>query len=647
MELTSFTIDMDYIKSILYLIFFIVMLTTLGKKVSHTQRFTLNLFYGYLIYSLIQMIGGVLVQWYKIDYLVYKVYMILFMLVCCYLIYKDLKDRVDKENVKQLMKEHFANYYMLYVMAFGLLCMALLMTNYMWVGNHQDDGWYLMKIAQAPNLGNQYDINYATGFHSTLSITRIVNTFELDYAFWSDLLGIYPSVFCKATMAYFNYFLTLCGFMELLYILKKEQKIPSVYMYFLLIIFVFALPSETLANHHLLTQQDGWHFSTAIWYGSGVVQSVGSLLLFVPLMNYHKFDFSSIMLFGGISLVLMSKASQALPLIVLSGVIYFIHFAWEHINEKRLKLGTMLGVLTFLIMIPGIIPSYGDVNTYMIHAFSTYFSSPLIIGSIFILLLVMYKMRMQKRLILWGGVLFAFHLLMFMPGCNHLFLNTAIYSFVAGRTVTTLGFMTVISAGIYLGILFSQYQMKEILIKWLYLGGTACVVLVFLISHQINLGLTNSFLLLKENPRLVPESTIELSEALAEIANGSELTVLSESWVTCGHNHAHAMATSLRIESTDIKVISAVHRFGDMDDDVIYKDFDLEKQMIFEDFVKYNNNKKKIEKLRKLLKKYPVDIIVTSKKDVAASLQEHFGYEVLRTVSTENEIFTYYILSYQ
>ena len=106
------------------------------------------------------------------------------------------------------------------------------------------------------------------------------------------------------------------------------------------------------------------------------------------------------------------------------------------------------------------------------------------------------------------------------------------------------------------------------------------------------------------------------------------------------------MATSLRIEANNIKVITAIHRFGDMDDNIVYKDFDLEKQMIFEDFVKYNHSKEKIGKLKELLKEYPVDIIVTGKKDAANSLQENFGCELLQTVSTENEIFTYYILAY-
>ncbi len=638
---------MDYIKSFLFLIFFITMLQVLGKKVSHRDRFTLNLIYGYLAYSLIQMIGAVFVQLFKIDYIVYKIYMILFVMLCIYIMYEEWKNSYEKDDIRQIIKQHFSKYYLLYIISFGLLACALMMTNYLWVGNHQDDGWYLLKVAQAPYLGNQYDISYATGFHSDLGLARCLNTFELDYAFWSNLLGIFPSVFCKAAMAYFNYFLTLCGFMELIYYWKQEKKIlPHICLYFLLTIFIFALPSETLANHHILTQQDGWHFSTAIWYGSGVIQSVGLLLLFIPMSHYKNVSITSVGVFGCISLVLMSKSSQALPLIVLCGVLYLLDLIWKNIKDKKIAMFMILMVFVLLALIPGIVSSYSDIQVFMSSATKTYFSSPLILGAIAVILFVTYILKDQKQLVHWNWALGFFHLLIFFPGINHLFLNTAIYTFVAGRAVTTLGFMSVVCAGIYAGLLFTQYRLKEIYLKSIYMGATACIFIVFTISHNVNIGLGNSVLLLKENPRLIPESTIELSEALSEIAQESDLIVLSDSWVTSSHNHAHAMATSLRIEANNIKVITAIHRFGDMDDNIVYKDFDLEKQMIFEDFVKYNHSKEKIGKLKELLKEYPVDIIVTGKKDAANSLQENFGCELLQTVSTENEIFTYYILAY-
>lgn len=616
----------------------------LGRKFNTNGRFTMDLIFGYLIYSLIQMIGAAVVQLFKLDYSVYKIYMILFMIICLYYIHKDLKCLFEKGNLKQQIKKHLSNYYLLYLISFGLLCMALLMTNYMWVGNHQDDGWYLMKVAQAPYLGNQYDISYATGFQSELGLARCFNTFELDYAFWSNFLGIYPSVFCKFAMAYFNYFLTLCGFTELFYVLKKEKQINNIYLYFLLTIFIFALPSETLANHHLLTQQDGWHFSTAIWYGSGIVQSVGSLLLFIPLMNSEKFDLKSIMLFCVSSLVLMSKASQSFPIILLSGILYLVCFIWHYVKERKVALGLIASVCFILLLIPGITSSFSEIQLYMQNAIKTYVTSPLIIGSCLVLILTTYMMRNQNKIIMWSSILLAFHVLIFVPGFQRLFLNTAIYTFVAGRTVTTLGFMTVMSAGIYLGILLSQYQMKTIWLKALYLVGCMGVISVFLISHNTNIGLKNTLFLLIENPRLIPESTIELSETLSELANDSELVVLSESWVTCSHNHAHAMATSLRIEATNIKVITAVHRFSEMSDDINYKDFDLDKQMIYEDFVKHCHVKEKVENMRKLLEDFPVDVIVTRSKDAVSSLEENLGFKVIREVSTENEIFTYYVL---
>lgn len=641
---------MDYIKSIIFLIFFMILLVTLGKNVHRQGSFPLHLIYGYLVYSLIQMAGGVLAQLLKLDYLIYKIYMIIFVLIGIYLIYREsrpLFEQKDFRQLTQLIKKHASQYYLLYLFSFGLLCMALLMTNYMWVGNHQDDGWYLMKVAQAPYLGNQYDINYATGFPSSLGLVRSLNTFELDYAFWSNLLGIYPSVFCKVAMAYFHYFLTLCGFEELLCFLKQDKELPNCCLYFLLTVFIFALPSETLANHHLLTQQDGWHFSTAIWYGSGIVQSVGLLLLFIPLIHHKKLDGKAIGLFVWISLVLMSKASQALPLLALCGVLLVIGFMVKFAKAKKSVLGLIIALFAVIILLPGITPSYSEIQTYMEEAVKTYMSSPLVFGSIVIIVLFTYMMRDKKALVLWSSVLFALHLMIFVPGFNHLFLNTAIYTFVAGRTVTTLGFLTVISAGLYFGLCLFMHQMKTIWLKALYCLGATGILLVFLISHQVNIGLSNTLLLLKENPRLVPESTIELSKALAEIAGDSEMVVLSESWINCNHHHAHALATSLRIEATNIKVIAAIHRFDNMDEGIVYKNFDIDKQMVYEDFVEYYYVPEKIKKFRQLLIEYPVDLIVTSSSSAVRSLEANFDFKLIREINPINENFTYYVLKKQ
>lgn len=638
---------MDYIKGIIFLTLFILFLNFLGKKFSKKSRFTLNIIYGYLIYTFFQAIGGILTQILKIDYIYYKCYMILLVAILALLSSHELIEVIKSKNLKKSFIDHFHHHYILYIIAAGLLLCSLLMTNYLWVGNHQDDGWYLLKVAQAPYLGNNYDISYATGFHSNLGIVRGINTFELDYAFWSNVLGIYPTIFCKATMSFFNYFLTLCCFAELLSALNKNEDtvMPRRYFLYLLPIFIFALPSETLANHHLLTQQDGWHFSTAIWYGSGILQAAGPLLLLIPVFQMKKIHWYSIFIYGAICLVLMSKASQALPLIILCSSIIFLYIFKLYQKDIKDSIAIALVMLACLACVPQLIATYTDIKTYMSTATLTYFESPIILLSVAALFISAILFRKNKKILYLVAGLTLVHTLIFLPNVNNIFMNSAIYTFVAGRTITTLGFITVISAGLCFGLSLEYIGANKQLLKCLYIVGATGILLVFSVSHYSNIGIMNSLLLLKENPRLIPESTIDLSTALANFKDHN-LTVLTESWEGVSHNHAHALATSLRIEATNIKVISAIHRFSEMDDDSIYKDFDLEKQMIYENFVKYPTDKKAITKLDKLLKKYPIDIIITTEPSALKSLQKNFKCKLIQKVSTENERISYYILKF-
>ena len=80
---------MDYIKSLLFLIFFIPFLSALGSVVrKNKEGFTVNMLFGYITYSFFQAIGGITVQLLKIDYFIYMIYMIVLMIVLVCLIIK-------------------------------------------------------------------------------------------------------------------------------------------------------------------------------------------------------------------------------------------------------------------------------------------------------------------------------------------------------------------------------------------------------------------------------------------------------------------------------------------------------------------------------------------------------------------------------
>lgn len=642
---------MDYIKSLLFLIFFIPFLSALGSVLrKNKEGFTVNMLFGYITYSFFQAIGGITVQLLKIDYFIYMIYMIVLMIVLVCLIIKMKNISFNSfKDIKNILVNHFKKWYLLYIISFVLLSCALLMTNYLWVGNHQDDGWYLLKVALAPKMGNQYDYNYTAGFPADLGFVRGVNTFELDYAFWSDLLHIYPSVFCKATMAYLNYFLVVCGFSNLIILFKgsDDKSKIKVSLFFLLSIVFFALPQETLANHHLINLQDGWHFSTAMWYGSSIVQCLGPLLFFIPLFQITRFSIKDIFLYIMICVALISKSSQALPLIVMSSIIALIYVLNITVKNIKIKLFMCVGIALLLLFVPSILPSFNEVLAYMQMATPQYFKSPVMFLCIIILLILTLIHKENKKMILWSSLLLGLHLLIFVPKLNYLFINSAIYTFVAGRTITMLSFMTVVSAGIYVGLTFEKLFNKPLIIKSLYGLLAVGVLMIFFISHSNNIGLYNSVSLLLNNPRLIPESTIELSKKLYDISerNSGDLVVETESWITTNYNHAHTLATHLTIEAPNIRNLAAIHRYSEMDESNLYKGFDLEKQMIYENINTYPDDSNAISLFENLLKNYPIDILVTREEKLAEVLVDKLDCNLIESYIPEKENFKYYILA--
>lgn len=633
---------MDYIKGLLFIMVAIWTWSSFGKKITRDNHsFSKNLLIGYVLYSACQAIIGFFTQVFGIDFFIYKWMMIVVVLaILVYTFKTDLIKLKNKTAVRHCLtsfKQHIRSHKLLYILALVLCIMSVMNIVYMWMGNHEDDGWYLMKVALSPFMEGNYDVVYATGFSDNLALSRAVNTFELDYAFWSDLLGIYPTVFCRVIMVYMNYFLIVNGFNYLAakigYDVKQKPAI------FIIVILFFAILPETLANHAILQQQDAWHFNTAVWYGSGIVRCISPILLMIPFLGDNRLQFKKVVFFGISSIALMSKASQALPIIYLSAMAIIINFLIVYGRQKKKWAYCLLpGALILLLLIP---LSSEDMAQNATQFFTTFLKTRMVMLSLIIVVIVPFilKNKMMKQL----TFLFLTMLLLAMvPQLNSLFLTLSTINFVIARTVTMFSFYIIILAGIYTGMLLHTYIRKKLVVNGLFIGFGIMCIMVYSISLVKNFDVRQTMSTLLHNPRIIPKTTITLSRTLDDISKESsdKLYVLGPGWVSENGYH-HSLATVVRIQAPDIINLSANARYQTSVHDDPASNFSLGDQQAFGAFLSEPEKEKHKDALRTLLETYPINVIYVQDKATSDILEKDFSFQLLDVISDTT---TYYIL---
>lgn len=628
---------LDYIKGVIFIALAILFLSSLGKLITKKDMFSKNILVGFVLYTTLQALIGIMVQMFRIDFLIYKLCMLVMVLVLVsILIYKG-KKLFDFKNFLVKFKEHIKKYKLLYVLAGILFAFSVLNVTYLWLGNHQDDGLYLLKVALAPELGGNYDVNYASGFMEELALSRAINTFELDYAFWSDLFGIYPSVFCKAVMVFLNYFLVLNGFNYLIAKLQRqEDDKPS---YLLCTIMIFSINPETMVNHGIIAQQDAWHFNTAIWYGSAIVRCLGPILLLMPLLEGCKITKKKIIFFGLVCVSLMSRASQALPLIGIISLGYIVVLSLVNFkNHKKWCAGILLFLFLILILIPSVSLDFG---TYTKEVFSILFSSKLFMISLLAFICIPFILKDQTLAKISAIFIFMLVFSMVSP-LNNFFIHLSTVGFVISRTLTMFSFYIVILAGVFVGIMLSKY-LKSKQMGILY-GVFACLCGgVYSFSLVSNFGLDVTLNALYSSPKLIPDASIKLSQGLEELFKdyNEKVYVLGPSWINT-NGFSHGLGTTLRIESQKIYSIGAIHRYPNMSETSVFSDFDFNKQSVYETF----RNKPNLEEnkiiMDELLSEYPINVIFDVNIEVSEALQKINNYHLIDTIEAEDK--TFYIL---
>lgn len=586
---------LKYLTCIVYIIFMIFFCQSVGYKIQSKKRFTSNLIVGYIVYTALQGIGGIVIQILHLDYMYYQIYMCL--LIICLSLYKFKLKKIDLKVIFINILSHIKKYYPLYILAGILLFFSLINIGGLWSANRQDDGWYLTQIEQLPKMGAVYTIHAPTGYSYIPSLMRVVNTYEMESAFYASMLNIPASIFVKVALAYFQYFLLSVCVCEFSFQIFKKQSMRSLCYFIPVCILLFGLTDEMLRNDTLLVLTDDWQFNTAMGYGSSVVRTMG-IFLFLPILQKKLFCKSTILYILAVCFAMMTKGSQALPVLYLVIAALVILYVLIELKGKTQKIVLSLGVMLLLVF-PRIGTDFWNnfesAYSIFINNFSqTYlFAIAIIVG--YVIVLLKYRSRIHAILPFflvlslsignvlliallvfasafsieneymkkWNYFMIIIAILMFVPGMNTLFIDLSVYDFVVERALTLYSITFIITSFVYFIYFLSNYQVKELKLIALSIVIGISISVYFVIQYQKTYSITHALAVIKNNAELIPTSTLQLSDALEQLAKdkGSAVNVVMPVSYAVDQK-PHYPYVLLRLHNQNVRSVSAIARYG-------------------------------------------------------------------------------------
>lgn len=601
----------DYCISAIFFSLLITFFYCLGSViVSEENSLPYRFICGYLFYSFIIAIGGIVIQLLNLSWYLFFWYTILIIIaLLIFILYRSKKEKIKIFLIG--IKEFLKKYWFLFIISGILIVISLAYSEWIWLNNCLDDGFYLNKIATLPYIENPFITNASTGLVEIQNgfNSYIVNTGELEMSVYVFLLQVTPTVFTRIFLSGFNYFLFACciyAFAEK--IIKSTNIKCSEYtiQYIVSIILLFSFSWNFMVVKEILVVQDSWQFNTAMYYASSIVRTMGILIILVHFIENNKIRICDILLVVLISIVLVSKSTIALPIIFVTCIAYLIvNFLFDDKYWK--KISTI--IILVLIGIIGLMIGGNDyIDELVRNLFLQNLKSYLVIGCLVVIILS-FSFRSQvinKVNLIMLVVIF----LMESPIINNLFEKISVYDFVAARASTTYIYTFVIIAMIYVYLFINKFKYSKKLIVPIYLVVTIMLSVVSLYSYNsCNGKLLTSYKIMYNNRKIIPDSTIMLGNKLSDLAEDAdeEINMIMPEGVLVD-GHLHSVAIIIRSFAPEIKSISAIGRFK-VSEGNDFSSFTSDDQAKLDAFIT-NPTEENKQNLKILLEEYPINCIV-------------------------------------
>ena len=632
----------NYFVSGLFFLFFIFFLYFIGTaNVSSSKCFAYRILIGYLIFEFFVAIVGIPIQLLDIPwkyFMYYLLSMALLLVVYSSFRIKKYKIHLFEEGIVHFFRNHWI------IMLVVAILILLMLTNVdlLWANNHLDDGFYITKIASLPYVESHKSINFTTGLYQDTSIFNnyLLNCGELEQSVYVYLLNVSPTVFLKFGLSAFQYFLFLCCIYAIANKIFEtcHFDIDKRYLQYVVVIAIlFGFIQEFLTSNNLLIVQDSWQYNTAMFYGSSIVRVMGILLILIPFINNKKIYLPDIISVIGVSVVLISKSTIALPIIFVTCLSYLL---MNLCYLKKLKT-IFIAVLIFVLFagISYLIPSQEGLQNIMLNLVIGNSKSPIIIlcSIIMILSFTLKNITINKLNFM---MLLIFIFIVVTPFCN-VFDFLSLYEFVAKRALTTYIYTFVVLNFIYLMILVGKLSNGGFRIKFLSRSSLILLTICAFISANFNsqYNIIEKYQIIIKNNLLIPNTTVELANNLNDYYNetGEEIYMVMQERVGT-HHYTEAPSIMMRTFSQHIYPITAIIRYG-VTEGNDFSQFSKEDQTIINNFIG-NTSHETYQPLKRVLNKYPINCVITMNE---TRYLADSGFSLYKTIDDEEAFIHYYI----
>lgn len=625
----------EYLIGSIFFVMFSVFLYILGSVVVlDEKKYSFKFVIGYLIYSFLVAIFGIVVQVLQLSWKIFEMYMfVLLFALLLYCIY-----RIKKYHIKLIppnKKEFLINHWFLFVLLLFLMFLTFFHYKGYWFNNHLDDGFYINKMAMFPYVENPFAIVPSTGFlKGSLLNAYSLNTHELEASFYLYFLDITPTLYARFFLSGFHYFLLInCiyAFSEkIIYTININYKQKFI-QYIPAIIILFAFNEMFLKNKGILFLQDSNQFANAMYYGSSVVRTMGIMLLILPFLEDKKITIKMIIEVICISIVLLSKSTIALPIIIATALSYTLVTIY---NDNGIGKILSIILMIIIVIVNLLLKNNIDVSEISDYALQNLIKNINQIGFILVALILLISFFYKKKIIYkLNLILICIFLLTTVPFFNNIISLVSFYSFVAGRTFTCFYYTICITACIYIYIFCFTIKLKEVVMYCI--AGLSVFSLAFGNIYSIqqaegslfygkeiySLDLVYAFNVIKSNNKFVPNSSIELGKILKRLSleKKERVNVISRE-LNDINGSAYALATSITSFAPRVRSVSAIIRYGGSAKNE-FSDYSSDEQSTFEKFM-FQLDDQVYEDFKNILEKYPINCIILVVDDKDDYMQE-------------------------
>jgi hypothetical protein len=615
-----------------------------------------NVVIGFFAFFFEAFIVGIPATLLKVSWNVYYIAMLaVFILTIAFLLYKErnfIKENVFNKKFFSYVRNHLKRNWVIYLMT--AVFMVMYVTNAMaYYKMNYDDRYYIGKAVQLVGTPQLMNENYYTGAlltHTKFDLIRVINTFELTYAFLGTTFHISVPFFIKIGMGVAGYIITFMSFKMFIeiFIDKKYSQFALLSLSVLLIPRGYTANTDKLfMNINMYSQ---WHFQTAIYYGGSFVQHISlPLILFFSKDLLDKINYKKLLFIGLLSITFVSFSTTYLTyfIMLLIGLIgaKILKLIYDTTRDKTIVVGAII-LLTISLLILNTVGyelirrmSKTTIDAY--KSYRTFYKDrialeTLLIWTPFIYMIIMSlfkKKWLLVSLIIMFGIPFSGKLNALMS------LATVNYPFVGGRYIASIELLTMIFIGIIIVSVLRRIKYKQLLLTGLAVV-TVLGTVFYIKRHMYDItryssgttGITYAGYRASipfKNDKMLPDVIVKIGEYFDKLPYGN--------YRVFAPYYADYEGTQIRFEglsmaSNRIELVypkDNYHSFvpngaGNMDNE----EYDL----------LMNFSQGNVEKnIQYVIKKYKIDYLVVSSSQAAKALSKS-GYELIQ-IDKDNKLF--------